>query len=256
MPEFKCQHCAKCCSNIKGFKSEKDKEFALEYAFGKLPIFSLLPLEDHSYPLWDFEAKRLIKDAEEKNIQHKIQPAKAIFDLNTNQTIITNYSIDNNICTFLEGNRCRSYEKRGFICKMFPFQHGPFLKIDEFTINQMFGSCPSIKDIIDHLETYDKKKFSKQLYERFGDSFLAVLQADYITEWINKTILELMKTKKLRPAINYPYDLLLKRVNNSEKIDFMDYLVQINKITEQEKEELINKFLNNKNAKEKLDDLS
>ena len=43
---------------------------------------------------------------------------------------------------------------------------------------------------------------------------------------MNKLIIELIKSKKIRPAMNYPYDKLLKRIENSEKVDFTDFLVE------------------------------
>jgi Fe-S-cluster containining protein len=255
--KFKCSNCATCCKNIRGFLTEKQKKQLRQYSFGRLPLISLIPVDKISFPLWDFEAKKLINDAKEKGIEHKIHPSRAVFDLNTNQAIITSYAIDSDFCTFMKGNKCQSYEKRGFVCKMFPMQHGPFLKLEEFQINEMFAGCPSTKSILENLEKSDRKKMAMQLHEKFGDSFLSSLQADYITEWINNLILTLMKERKIRPAINYPYELLLKRINNSEKVDFMDFLVNINEITEQNKNNLVKCFEENHHAKERLkNDLS
>ncbi|MBU0615047.1 MAG: YkgJ family cysteine cluster protein [Nanoarchaeota archaeon] len=257
MDEFKCSNCATCCKNIRGFLTEKQKKELRKYSFGALPMVSLIPVERIAFPLWDFEAKKLIKDATEKGIEHKIRPSRAIFDLDSNQAIIVSYSIDSDFCTFMKGNQCQSYEKRGFVCKMFPFQHGPFLKLEEFAINEMFAGCPSMANILDNLEKFDKKKLTMQLKEKFGDSFLSVLQSDLITQWINNMILTLVKEKKIRPAMNYPYDLLLKRIDNSKKIDFMDFLVEIKEMTKEDKDNLIHCFETNHHAKEKVkDDLS
>ena len=52
--------------------------------------------------------------------------------------------------------------------------------------------------------------------------------------------------------MNYPYKYLLRRIINSEKIDLMDFLVKENIKTADEIENLINRFDNNIDAKEKL----
>jgi hypothetical protein len=93
----------------------------------------------------------------------------------------------------------------------------------------------------------------KFLSKAFPDgSFENAVQFDYITEWINRTIINLMKEKKLRPAINYPYNLFLKRFNNAEKIDFTDFLEQSGYIDS--KEELIKWFDDNLDAKQKIEE--
>jgi len=84
------------------------------------------------------------------------------------------------------------------------------------------------------------------------EELLNVVQNDIIAEWVNKTIIELIKEKKIRPAMNYPYDLLLRRVKNSEKIDFTDFLVEIGTYSREEMDKLIKRFDDNKDAKEKI----
>ena len=93
----------------------------------------------------------------------------------------------------------------------------------------------------------------KFLNEAFPDgSFLNAVQNDLIIEWANKTIVELIKKKTIRPAMNYPYDLLLKRISGAEKIDFTDFLVKIGHTTAEEMENLINRFDSNSGAQEKI----
>ena len=62
-----------------------------------------------------------------------------------------------------------------------------------------------------------------------------------------------MRKKMIRQAINYPYNLFLRRFNNSKKIDFTDFLVEIGYIDN--KEELIKRFDENKDANKKINDL-
>ena len=63
---------------------------------------------------------------------------------------------------------------------------------------------------------------------------------------------ELIKKKTIRPAMNYPYDLLLKRIASAEKIDFTDFLTEIGHKTSEEMENLINRFDSNSDAEDKI----
>ena len=207
-----------------------------------------------SFPLFDFEAKRFKEWEKEVKINAKIMPSRVVFDLNTNTSIIFTYYMDYDSCPFLKDKKCLIYnKKRAFICRLFPFNKGPFLKTGEtLKTKDMFGSCPALKDILPKLKEKDKKKLVKQLHEAFGEDFLNIIEYDYLTEWINKLIVTLIKEGKIKPAMNYPYKYLLRRIINSEKIDLMDFLVQNSIKTPDEIENLIKRFDNNTDAKEEL----
>jgi len=254
--KFICRKCGQCCSHIQGFISQKDNEFLEEYAFGKLPLISLTPVKKTSFPLWDFEAKRFLKKAKDKRIDSKIKPSKIIFDLNENKTIIVAYSIDSDSCTFLKEGRCMIYEDRAFICRKFPFQHTPFLDTgEEKRKEDMFGSCPSITELLKDLNVEDKNESSKYLSAAFGAGFEAAVEHDIITEWVNKKIIELMKGKILRPALNYPYSFLLRRIETSLKIDFTDLLVEKSIYTRSNMDEIIRGFESCEEAKTQIGNL-
>jgi Fe-S-cluster containining protein len=252
--KFKCIQCGECCSHIRGMISEEEKEFLKKNAYGKLPLVQLFPIEKMSFPLFDFEAKRFKQWQVEVNVDAKIMPSRVIFDLNSNKSIIVNYYMDYGSCPFLNDNKCLIYDKkRAFICRLFPFNKGPFLNIgEELNKEDMFGSCPSMKNILQELDGGNKKILVKQLYESFGNELLNIIQYDYITEWVNKLIIGLMREGKIKPAMNYPYNHLLKRINNSEKIDLMDFLVEEKVKTREEIENLISRFDNNIDGKDKL----
>ena len=72
MEKFTCQQTGMCCSHIRGFASESSMNWLKEYAYGKLPIVSIIPVEKASFPLWDFEAKRFKRLAEEKGIKNTL----------------------------------------------------------------------------------------------------------------------------------------------------------------------------------------
>jgi Fe-S-cluster containining protein len=128
-PKFKCSACGTCCKNISGLISSEEKSFIEEYAYGKMPLVQVIPPEEMSFPLWDFEAKRFKEYAKEKNIDAKIRPSRGIFDLNTNTFIIVTYHMNSVTCPFLaDGGKCVIYNtKRAFVCHLFPFNRSPFL---------------------------------------------------------------------------------------------------------------------------------
>jgi len=270
--KFHCIQCGQCCSHIRGMISEDEKKFLKKYAYGRLPLIQLFPIERMSFPLFDFEAKRFKEWEKEININAKIMPSRVVFDLNSKKSIIVTYYMDYDSCPFLKDNKCLIYnKKRAFICRLFPFNKGPFLKTgEELKKEDMFGSCPAIKEILPELDDKllnpkdskglgnsknfqsNRKILAKQLYESFGEDFLNIIEYDYLTEWINRLIVDLMKQGKIKPAMNYPYKYLLRRIINSEKTDLMDFLTQEGIKTSDEIEKLIKGFDNNIDAKEKL----
>lgn len=149
---------------------------------------------------------------------------------------------------FRGGSKCLIYNtKRAYICRLFPFNRGPFLETGEKPKKEnMFGTCCGMKALMPLIpENYnDMVKF---LSKAFPDgSFENAVQFDYISEWVNRTIIDLMKKKLLRPAINYPYDFFLKRFENAEKTGFTDFLEQCGYI--KSREELIKGFDENADA--------
>ena len=151
-PKFKCNACGKCCSHIRGMMPYEDKEFIKEHAFGNLPVVQLVPVEQMTFPLWDWEAKRFMEWQIEANVDARINPLRAIFDLNSNKTIILTYFIDSitDACPFLKDSKCSIYHtKRAYVCRLFPFNRSPFLNQGEkFQKESMFGDCGAMEKII------------------------------------------------------------------------------------------------------------
>ena len=90
------------------------------------------------------------------------------------------------------------------------------------------------------------------MFKIFEDSYLAAAQKDLYMNWINETILKLMREKKLRPAMNYPYHFLMKRYENAEKVMFMDFLVQEGFMTADEMDKKIKEIKSFAEAKREL----
>jgi len=256
IPKFKCNACGSCCSHIRGIVSKEDREFLKQQVFGKLPVVQLVPVEQMTFPLWDWEAKRFSEWQHEVNVDARIKPLRAIMDLNSNKAIILTYFMDGIIdaCPFLKDNKCSIYHtKRAYVCRLFPFNRGPFIDQKGMQLkDEMFGECGAMEHILPQVPN-DFKKMIKFLNEAFPDgSFLNAVQNDIIINWTNKTIIDLMRKKIIKPAMNHPYKFLLNRIKNTEKIDFMDFLVEIGGLTEKEKQNLIKRFDDNIDAKEKI----
>ncbi|MBI2138730.1 YkgJ family cysteine cluster protein [Candidatus Woesearchaeota archaeon] len=254
IPIFQCSACGKCCSHIRGMISDEEKEFLRKFAFGQLPLVQVIPIEKMSFPLFDFEAKRFREWAKEVDVDPKIRPSRVILDLNTGKAIVVTYSMDYDSCPFLKEGRCSIYyTRRAFICRMFPFNRDPFLKTGEqFRKEGLFGSCCRMEPILPILDDTSKETLVKQLYHSLSSEFLNVVQFDFMHEWVNKTIIEMMKTKKIRPAMHYPYEFLLKRIENSKKIDLMDFLVEAGAKAKTEVEGLLKRIDGNEDAKDLL----
>ena len=258
--EFKCSACGSCCSHIRGIIPFHEKEFLKENAFGKMPVVQLVPVEQMTFPLWDWEAKRFMEWQNEAGVDAQIKPLRAIMDLNSGKAIILTYFMDgkDDSCPFLKENKCSIYQtKRAYVCRMFPFNRGHFSdeKIGEKEgLSEMFGECGAMKHILPQV-TKNSGKMTKFLNDAFPDgSFINAVQNDIVIGWANKAIIRLMRAKSIKPAMNYPYRFLLKRIENSQKIDFSDFLVECGYLTKKEKEDLITRFDLNIDAKEKIND--
>ena len=256
IPKFKCNACGSCCSHIRGIIPKEDGEFIKEHAFGKLPVVQLVPVEQMTFPLWDWEAKRFMEWQHEANVDAKIKPLRAIMDLNSNKAIILTYFMDGetDACPFLKDSKCSIYHtKRAYVCRLFPFNRGPFMQQKGMALKEsLFGECGAMERILPQVPD-DFDKMIKFLNEAFPDgSFINAVQNDIIIEWANKAIIDLIRKNIIKPAINYPYEFLLKRIKNSDKIDFTDFLVEIGYLAEKEKEGLIGRFDGNLDAIERI----
>ncbi len=255
-PKFQCNACGSCCSHIRGIIAKEDLNFIRENAYGKLPVVQIVPPEQMTFPLWDWEAKRFREWQNEANVDANISPLRAILDLNSNKAIILTYFMNSktDACPFLREKKCSIYHtQRAYVCRLFPFNRSPFISQDkEYPAEGMFGECGAMEKILPQVPK-DFAEMIKFLNEAFPDgSFLNAVQNDLIIEWENKTIIDLMKKNIIKPAINYPYNFLLRRFKNAEKIDFTDFLLECNYLTLKERERLIKRFDNNLDAKEKI----
>ncbi|MDO8481136.1 MAG: YkgJ family cysteine cluster protein [Nanoarchaeota archaeon] len=253
-PTFHCRACGKCCSNIQGFAGEAEKQFLLEYGYGKLPLVQLVPVEEMTFPLWEFEAKRFIDFSKELGIDAKIRPYRGVLDLQSNAFIVFNYQMNSKACPFLkQDGKCGIYGKeRAFVCNLFPLNRSPFLNVGAPVDKSIFGTCGGLETIPEKLDYKNNEKLISQLYHSFGHTFLAAVQHDFVIEWANHLIVQLMKEKKIRPALNYPREFLAKRIGQARHVDLFEFLIEIEHFTSEEAESTIEKFRSYEHAKERV----
>jgi len=256
IPKFRCNACGSCCSHIRGIVPKEDREFIKQHAFGKLPVVQLVPVERMTFPLWDWEAKRFEEWQHDANVDAGINPLRAILDLKSGRAIILTYFMDSetDACPFLRDSKCFIYyTKRAYVCRLFPFNRSPFTNEKGINLKDvLFGECGAMERILPRLPD-DFAEMIKFLNEAYPDgSFLNAVQNDIVVEWANKTIIDLMRKKIIKPAMNHPYDFLLKRAANAEKIDFTDFLVEAGYLKKDEMQNLIHRFDNNIDANEKI----
>lgn len=256
VPEFNCSACGSCCAHIRGFIPEKDKRFIEQYAFGKLPVVQIVPVERMTFPLWDWEASRFKQWGAEVGIDPLVKPLRAIYDLNTHKAVVLTYFMDSegDACPMLVDKKCSIYRtKRAYVCRLFPFNKSPFSFSGAVDKNQLFGECgamekilPVVPDKINELVPFLKKAFP-------NGEFLNAVQNDLIVEWANKTIIELMKKKLLKPLFNMPYSEIKQKIDVAQKIDFTEFLVGCGHLTINEMEKKFVSFDNMKEARKKLE---
>ena len=231
----------------------EEEKFIEDNFHGKLPLVQIVPTEQMTFPLFDWEAKRFNTWKNEAKIDARIEPLRVILDLNTNKSIVINYFINarQDACPFLVENKCSIYNtKRAYVCRFFPFNRS-FLMTK--STENLFGKCGRVGDIANISNKIPSKEVVPYLKDSFPDgSFENAIQFEIVAEWVNKTIIELIKKRIIKPAQSYPYKFLLKRIANSEKIDFTDFLVESNYIQGSDMQELIRRFDNNMDAQEQL----
>ncbi len=257
-PGFACGACGTCCSHIRGWIPKEEKEFIKEHAFGKLPVIQIMPIEQMTFPLWDWEAKRFRNWQTQANVDAKIEPLRVIFDLKSGKTIVLTYSMnpETGACPFLRNNKCSIYHtRRAYVCRLFPFNKSPFSDRNEKKEN-LFGNCGAMEKILPAIPD-EFGEMVKFLNNAFPDgSFLDAVQNDLIAEWANRIVVDLIRKNTIKPAVNYPYRFLVKRVRNSQKTDFTDFLTESGYFGRKEMENLINRFDINADAREKLSDFN
>jgi Fe-S-cluster containining protein len=254
--QFSCSACGSCCSHIRGFIPEADKKFIEQYAFGKLPVVQLVPVEHMTFPLWDWEASRFKQWGKDVGIDPHVKPLRAMYDQVSGKAIILTYFMDaeHDACPMLTAEKkCSIYHtKRAYVCRLFPFNKSPFSFAGDVDKDQLFGECGAMEKIIQVVpgKVNELVPFLQKAFPH--GEFLNAVQNDIIIEWANKTIIELMKKKMLRPLLNVPYGEIKEKIDKAQKIDFTEFLVECGYWVAEQRKQMIARFDANEDAGERI----
>jgi len=229
--KFDCQRCGNCC---KSFRSDQFKDIKIPSFFDEKG--SLIILSKPSLLLWDWEKHLFPKET--------VTPYHVLFDIKHNRVIIMDYTLKTDCCPLLkENNICTIYDKRPISCMGFPcpykteedlmlpgkVDHSSLCKseLPFEELNKMLGMKLINKDKTTF--QVNTKTLKKNLYLRYGKSFIYEFMSSMIAEISAKFLIELTEKNKINLAKKgYDLKFLIKRISSSKKIDISDFFKEHN----------------------------
>ncbi len=124
-----CMQCGNCCRFrlVKPNLSKEDDLKIRKAFFYKKSILYPYSLNKMTISISPSERKTMIAEAKRLKKKIKILPLKVLF--RNGKLKILSYFIDEDVCPFLENNKCTIYEKRPKVCRIFPRK--PKVKIEK-----------------------------------------------------------------------------------------------------------------------------
>ncbi len=116
-----CLKCGNCCRFrlIKSNLSDEEELIIRKAIFYKKSILYPFSLQRITISITPQEKTILEEEAKRLNVKLKLLPNKVL--VKDNGFEIIDYFIDADVCPFLtKGNLCMIYEKRPYVCRMFP----------------------------------------------------------------------------------------------------------------------------------------
>lgn len=112
-----------------------DELFIKQRVYEKTKVVYLYPMSRYTISLTGKEAERLKSLAMEKGIPIRVLPKKVIYNAKEDSAFVWDWFLDHDVCPFLEGgNRCRIYDSRPLVCRMFPdIRNEQFFEIQKRT---------------------------------------------------------------------------------------------------------------------------
>ncbi len=172
-------------------------------------VFYIYPLPRFSITIWSHEKIILKREAEKKKIEIKFLPKRIIYDKKSDQNIILDYSIDADVCPFLDETReegCTIYNFRPFVCRAFPM-------IRKVQGEILFGKCNYIDkkrkypDLLKNLKVQERMlKFQQHIIDKQMDVEKSKVikkekMIDFL-EYVNKNI-----NKNINKHINKKFSM-------------------------------------------------
>lgn len=209
MEKFLCKNCGACCT-----------KFSL---IGALPFF-------------EWEIKEIKNQASKRKISLNIQPINIMFDEVSGIYFFPQYGMFNEPCPFLKENKCSIYEKRSYVCRMFPLIKTPLSSEDKIWLDS-FSFCPNfdMQKFLKETEKLNHEELKEKFQEFFGECnevcFRAVRTRDKLDEIMKKLLDEgkvklrnVFEGEKILNAIPIlEFFIKIKAINSKEKIKIINY---------------------------------
>jgi Fe-S-cluster containining protein len=152
-PFFICTQCGECCHirEKKNFSQEEEHAY-YRFMFNKFGIIYLASLNHITINVWPEEKDILVSEAKKKNIELRIKPKRALYNLKNQELIILDYYIDHDTCPFFDKKNklCQIYNERPLICRSYPL-----------LTTRSYGKC-KYKNL-DYNAYKDEKSWAEQL---------------------------------------------------------------------------------------------
>ena len=236
--QFHCKKCGRCCETLGRVKDQIEQDRTLLTYQLVFPPYSIDIISGYrGLPLIEWEVQKLEKEAEKLNLRINIKPAKVIFDLHRNISLVTGWVLDEKICPFLINQQCRIYDKRPFTCKQYPLlgvgyaHHQSGIRPVYYISEQ----CPQTKDLFFE-GSFDE--LQKGLKSFFGNNiYFSCLQAGMHLHQIQLTVNRLVQENKIRPAVLDKG--LMKKIKDNRKIGLFEFLISEGVITKEKYSQII-----------------
>jgi len=221
--KFECNLQGCCCANLRGQISKDEIE---EYNFRNKngQIYYLMPPKDWTINLFEWEVKRLIEIAKEKNVNVELKPNIILFDEKQKVGIAIGWNLEHDNCPFLSNLKCSIYTERPLACRLYPLK-GIFEPEDG---TAFVFKCPRV----------DKNYFGaklkmaealKLLRSYFGDIFYYSEQNHFLNRYTIELIKFITNKGKFKPNRSKPLDFFRKKIEKSKMYGLEEFL-QLNNI--------------------------
>jgi Fe-S-cluster containining protein len=230
---FECTICGDCCTKF----SIKVKPWVED------GVVHLVKDGSIGVEIWPWEARILAMMSEVAGASLILMPSNVMLDSKRDNAIVLSYIIANRDCPFVKDKKCSVYADRPNVCRYFP------LVLARAGVRTS-DRCP---------ETITPKKRSSatenaEVLKRTYPDGVPYLKADL---YIHERIIDLLGTLEQQGKVIWEWkpdpEKVLKKVQDQEWKDLLEYLVEIEAMTTKEVEELVKDMLSMEDIDDKVD---
>jgi Fe-S-cluster containining protein len=167
---FVCTQCGECCHirEDKGISLEEEQAYST-FMYKNYGVIYLAALNSITINVWPEEHEALINEAIKRNIDLKMKPKRAVYNVNTKELLIIDYFIDHDICPFFDKKNklCTVYDIRPLICRSYPLLTTKNLGKCKYKKNnpEDYDSEKPIAALLEHKTVALKNVLSKMVKE-------------------------------------------------------------------------------------------